>query len=197
MENKSVIWHENINGSYKGICIQEKSEIANNCFMLDIGYKDEEKIKKLVNSENEILNLGFSEKEISYKNYEILKNNLEEKEKENTVYTEDKNNLPILRNKKELEEYIRNSSEIRRHYVYEKERFNVYTINNEHEKGIEVMTLDKMKNILFKNPENRSNYMKLAKLNNKIKWEKIENQNLEKSKTGKKRNKRKEKELER
>lgn len=176
---KSIIWYENETGQYKGICIQEEVGMINNCFMLDIRYKDKEKIERLVNSKNEILSLGFSEKSFIGR------------EREATLYSEEENNIPLLKDKKELEEYIRNS-EMKHHYVYEKEKFNIYTKNNEYEKGIEMITMDKAKNSFFQNSENRSNYVKLAKLNNKIKWKRIESNFAENKKRKNLKNKDKE-----
>lgn len=177
MGNRSIIWYENEKGQYKGNYTQWGADI-NNSFVLDIGYQDQEKIEKLVNSEKSIYSLGLSEKGINYDEYEKLRENLsreitgmknlEDTVGKKTIYSDYENDIPLLENREELFEYIRNSEMINNHYSYEKGQYIIYSKNEEHENGIEVTTLNKVKELLLKDSENQKNYNNLKKLNAEI-----------------------------
>ena len=162
MGNRSIIWYENEKGQYKGNYTQWGADI-NNSFVLDIGYQDQEKIEKLVNSEKSIYSLGLSEKGINYDEYEKLRENLsreitgmknlEDTVGKKTIYSDYENDIPLLENREELFEYIRNSEMINNHYSYEKGQYIIYSKNEEHENGIEVTTLNKVKELLLKDSD--------------------------------------------
>ena len=175
MGNRSIIWYENEKGQYKGNYTQWGADIIDNGFVLDIGYQDKEKIEKLVNSEKSIFNLGLSEKGINYTEYEKLrddvskgivgKKDLEDTVDKKTIYSNYENDIPLLENKEKLFEYIKNSEMINNHYSYEKGQYIIYAKNEEQENGIEVTTLDRLKELLLKDSENQKNYNNLKKLN--------------------------------
>ena len=94
--------------------------------------------------------------------------NLEDTVGKKTIYSDYENDIPLLENREELFEYIRNSEMINNHYSYEKGQYIIYSKNEEHENGIEVTTLNKVKELLLKDSENQKNYNNLKKLNAEI-----------------------------